>query len=205
MGMDPNQMEQQLLQGQGQLDPMLQGQAPQPQPPMGLPQEEVDPVIATQARILDAMNVFIDLQMQDENKSRWNLDVFTRTIVDLAAAFKNLNEDESGAVPAEQQFQLEVARLQHEQMLKEADLEMKREAHQLDLQLKQQKAMLDAQLQADKHGHERQLAEQDAQIRQAQAQHQADLQAANATLAAQKQSKELEIKERQSQQQKPAE
>lgn len=144
--------------GAFQVPPGEMIETPMPDPSlMGQPQQP-DPVAIVTMQIVSLMGQIVGRQ-------DLNVEVQAKSVYTLSQAYEKMTtvQTQPQEIPAEQQFQLEVAKLQMEQQLQQQKFELEREKMQLEMQLKQEQAALDSQI-------KQQQAEQ--QIRQQEEQHQ---------------------------------
>jgi hypothetical protein len=155
MGMPVEESEDQMMDPAMAVEMMKQQQ----QPGVAMaPPEQPDPAQQVVSQILESMSRILGRQ-------DLNVEVQAKSVHTLAQAYEKMTtvQTQPQEISAEDQLQLEIAKLQMEQQIQQQKFELEREKMQMEMQLKQEQAAMDAQI-------KQQQAEQ--QLRQQEESHQ---------------------------------
>lgn len=153
MSIDPRMLAQ--MQGHLQAQSNLAPQGP-------LSGEQAGPIPPQQPPAPDPVQAITELLIKTVNNMGLNTDVQSKAILTLAQAITALQTSQPEQIPAQAQFEMEVAKMKLEHGLKQQEME--------------HKIQLETQAQQHKMGLEAQKAQADMMIKQQQANQQAGLQ-----------------------------
>jgi hypothetical protein len=162
------------------------------QPPQGnsIPPELLQAMAGQAQAPQDPVQAITQLLLKTVSRNDLNADIQAKNILTLAQAISQLTQQQPAQIPAEQQFQLEVQKLQLEHELKLQELQLKQEMHEQEMALKEEAHQNDQRRQDESH-------QQNLQLNNFQAGQQANQQQHQQALAEQKLSNDHAIKQKQ--------